>query len=267
MVQISSEYSPSHRLRSYLQTAHSRQNLVLGIVAILFSLMPIQAQVGIGTTSPAGALDISSSSSGLLIPRVALESTTDITTVLNPNTHELIESTLVYNSGTGGLTPAGFYYWDGDSWEVMADNTSDVYMGKIEINALGDIDIPLPFTPTSISFVAHSNVDAYTLNADNGVGNNNNGIANAFGTMNGFAQNTASGILQQVIYVGGSGSSINDISRYASPLHCIGLRYSNNNGNSLGITSAKLKTMNVDGFTLDVDSHVDDVVILFTAHK
>ena len=99
------------------------------------------------------------------------------------------------------------------------------------------------------------------------MGNNNNGIANAYGSMNGFAQNTASGLLQQVLYVGGSGNSINDISRYASPLHCIGLRYSNNNGDNLGITSAKVKSTELNKFTLEVDSFADRVVILYTAHK
>ena len=74
-----------------------------------------QNGVSINTTgSPAdnsAILDVTSPSKGLLIPRIALISNTDITTIQNPSI-----SLLVYNTGTGGLTPAGFYYWDGTKW-------------------------------------------------------------------------------------------------------------------------------------------------------
>jgi len=125
----------------------------------------------------------------------------------------------------------------------------------------------LPFQPKRISFTAFSNVDSYDQSIDNGVGNNNSGLANAFGGMKGFAQVNSGSVDQQVIYNGGSGNSINDISRYASSSHCIGLRYSNQNGDSLGITSASISSFNADGFTLNVDSYADSVVILFEAYR
>ena len=57
-------------------------------------------------------LDISSTSKGLLIPRVSLQNTTDVVTVPSPLT-----SLLVYNNNPGmaggGL---GFWYWDGAQW-------------------------------------------------------------------------------------------------------------------------------------------------------
>jgi len=232
-------------------------------------LLPIFsiAQVGIGTNSPEGALDVQSTSEGVLIPRVALNSLTDIITVTNPSGMPLVESTLVYNTGAGGLSTVGFFYWNGMQWTQLADNSSKVYAGKAIINAAGNLTITgLPFQPSSVSFTAYANVDAYALNSDNGVGNNNNGIPNAFGYMKGYARVSGGIIDQQVIYGGGSGNSINDISRYASASHCIGLRYSNNNGNSLGITSAVLTGFTANGFTLNVDSYVDNVVILFEAH-
>jgi hypothetical protein len=55
---------------------------------------------------------------GLLIPRVALTSSTDQTTIPSP-----ANSLLVYNLGTGGLTPAGYYYWDGSQWVKFATGT------------------------------------------------------------------------------------------------------------------------------------------------
>ena len=78
-------------------------SLILFVISI-----SMNAQVGIGTTTPNGALDISSSNNGLLIPRVALVSTTDLTTVVTGT-----ESELIYNTTpASGLTDVrpGFYY-------------------------------------------------------------------------------------------------------------------------------------------------------------
>lgn len=71
---------------------------------ILSSLNSIQAQVGIGTTTPTGALDISSTNDGLLIPRVALVNTTTVTVLTGT------ASELVYNTATSGDVTPGFYY-------------------------------------------------------------------------------------------------------------------------------------------------------------
>ncbi|AEH00342.1 hypothetical protein [Lacinutrix sp. 5H-3-7-4] len=143
-----------------------------------------------------------------------------------------------------------------------------VYTGTFIITATGNQTITgLPFEPSSVTFVAHANVETLDLDSDNGVGNNNTGIANSFGTMNGFARNDSGSITQQVIYVGGSGNSINDISRFASSSRCIGLRYGNQNGDAVGRTLASLSSFNTDGFTLNVTNKSDNVVVIFTAYK
>lgn len=71
--------------------------------------------IGINTTgNPPNAsaiLDIDASpgnNKGLLIPRVALTNITDATTIATPAT-----SLLVYNLGTAGLEPVGYYYNSG----------------------------------------------------------------------------------------------------------------------------------------------------------
>lgn len=160
------------------------------------------------------------------------------------------------------------YKFDGSSWEEVANtNSPNVYMGAFIISATGPQTINgIPFQPSQISFVAHANVESLNLNSDNAVGNNNTGIANSFGTGNGFARDNAGSITQQTIYVGGSGNSINDISRYASSAHCIGIRYGNQNGNSLGLTTAVLSSFNVDGFTINVDNLSDNLVVLYQAY-
>lgn len=110
-------------------------------------------------------------------------------------------------------------------------------------------------------------MESLNLNADNGVRNNERGIANAFASANGFARDDSGSIVQQTIAIGGHGNSINDISRYASSAHCIGLRYGNQNGDSLGTTSAILTNFNPDGFTVNVDSFADGLVVLYTAYN
>ncbi|WP_449387087.1 hypothetical protein [Chryseobacterium lineare] len=59
-------------------------------------------QIGIGTSSPdaSAVLDITATNKGLLIPRVALTSTTDQTTISNPAT-----GLMIYNTATAGTAP------------------------------------------------------------------------------------------------------------------------------------------------------------------
>ena len=65
--------------------------------------------IGINPTGAApdnsAGLDVNFTNKGLLIPRVALTSALDNVTIPSP-----ANSLLVYNTGTGGLTPAGYYY-------------------------------------------------------------------------------------------------------------------------------------------------------------
>lgn len=89
------------------------------IVLLLFA-SSLNAQVGIGTITPNGALDINSSTEGLLMPRVALTASNSATPVTNPAGGSLVSGTIVYNTSTNGsdataVTP-GFYYWDSTNW-------------------------------------------------------------------------------------------------------------------------------------------------------
>ena len=101
------------------------------IKILLFTLLFfnfLNAQVGIGTTTPNGILDITSSTEGLLAPRVALTATTSASPVTNPASGSLVNGTIVYNTATSGsgattVTP-GFYYWDSTSWLRVK---SDIY--------------------------------------------------------------------------------------------------------------------------------------------
>lgn len=161
------------------------------------------------------------------------------------------------------------YLFDGSNWNILVRQSDpNVYSGVVLLSASGSITVTgLPFQPRNITFIAHANVESLTLNSDNGTRNNENGLPNSFGTSNGFARDDGGSIAQQNIYVGGSGNSINDISRFASSAHCVGVRYGSQNGDNLGVTSASLTAFTPDGFTLNVDSFADGLVVLFTAYN
>lgn len=96
------------------------------------------SQVGIGTTNPdsSSILDLRSSNSGLLIPRVNLKSTTDITTIPHP-----ADALLVYNLSTISDIVPGFYYWD-TKWKKMSSNsgTTDDTNWKLDGNTLSSVN-------------------------------------------------------------------------------------------------------------------------------
>lgn len=168
---------------------------------------------------------------------------------------------MLYNTDVNEI-----YVYDGSSW--VSNSKPSVYMGVLTISSTGNLSVSgMPFKPSQISFSAHANIESLNLNTDNGTRNNDNGIANTYGSMNGFARDDNGSIVQQIIYVGGNGNSINDISRFSSNSACIGIRYSNQNGDNLGITSASLASFNPNGFTINVGSHADNLVVIYQAYK
>jgi hypothetical protein len=245
--------------------------IILGIfIGVVFSS---NAQVGVGTTTPEGELDVKSSNTGLLIPRVTLTGETDNTTVTIPGGAGVKVSTMVYNTGAGGLKPAGFYYWEGAKWVQLVSDGKQVAVGWFRLTYTGTMSISsLPFKPKKIVFKAFANVWFPNLDANNGQGSNYPGARNNFGYMTGFAKDVGGSIEQQVISNVGSANSINNFSRYANPNQCIGMRYATNNGASIGISSGAVTSFNDNGFTLSLTDADDstkkgDLLIFYTAYK
>lgn len=96
---------------------------VLFIVSLLL-ITSCFAQVGINTTEPKGALDITSSTQGVVLPRVVLQSTVDQAPLVNPKSGvtAIPVGTVVYNTvtttnGTNDVSP-GMYSWDGSRWNI-----------------------------------------------------------------------------------------------------------------------------------------------------
>lgn len=94
---------------------------------LFFITLFANAQVGIGTTTPAGALDLNptiATNYGLVTPRVALTSILIEAPVVNPQGGAIPAGTVVYNTVTAGVAPnnvgPGLYYWNGTRWVAFA---------------------------------------------------------------------------------------------------------------------------------------------------
>jgi len=91
----------------------------LYLFAFLLYSLAFYSQIGIGTVSPEAALDVKSSSSGVLIPRI-----TDTLNVLVPKS-----GMLIFES-----TAKKFAYYNGVKWIFLSENTSKTH-GAVKVNA------------------------------------------------------------------------------------------------------------------------------------
>lgn len=100
-----------------------KQLLTIGLLG--FSVSAFAQNVGIGTSTPnaSAKLEISSTNSGVLIPRVSLTNVSDGTTpVATPATGVLVYNT---NAAVTGGSGTGFYYWNGFIWRKLQDSASN----------------------------------------------------------------------------------------------------------------------------------------------
>ncbi|MCP4121770.1 MAG: hypothetical protein GY751_08445, partial [Bacteroidetes bacterium] len=116
--------------------------------------------VGIGTETPAAKLDVVSTNSGILIPRIALDALTDQDLDNDAINESFTKGEMIFNTGTGSLTTVGFYYWDGVSvwvsvtpsaYNILSDDDGDTY---IDVEATADED--------KIRFYLGNNLNAST---------------------------------------------------------------------------------------------------------
>lgn len=99
------------------------------ILLSALAFIPVQfafaQNVGINSTGAtpdaSAALDVAAADKGILIPRVALTGSTDVTTISSAAT-----GLLVYNSATVSDVRPGFYYWDSSAWlRIMVADEAD----------------------------------------------------------------------------------------------------------------------------------------------
>lgn len=130
--------------------------------AFLAAIYTAHSQVGIGTKTPSTStvLDVTGTDRGVLLPRVALTSTTDATTITNGN----VEGLTVYNTATVADVTPGYYYWSNAKWNLIlnsdkADLTNDAWVNdpantRVNLATLSD---GTTARPTETEFVALDN--------------------------------------------------------------------------------------------------------------
>jgi hypothetical protein len=184
------------------------KNKIFALAAFLFTGTFAFAQnVGINATGTppnnSAMLDIDASNKGLLIPRVALTSATDSTTISSPAT-----SLLVYNTGTGGLTPAGYYYWDGSKWVkflITGTPSSDAWLttGNSGTNPGTNF---LGTTDANDLLIKTNNIDRIRIMND-GITQNRIGVGTNFPT-----QVVPSGT-STMLHIHDAGTTVNDFAQ------------------------------------------------------
>lgn len=72
--------------------------------------------------SPSAVLEVESSNKGVLFPRIALASSTDVTKITSP-----VLGLTIFNTASAGTSPnvvtPGYYYWNGTKWVKLAIET------------------------------------------------------------------------------------------------------------------------------------------------
>lgn len=96
---------------------------VLFSAALLTTALAAAQNTGIGTTKPEASakLEVASSNQGVLMPRLALSSTTVAAPVVAP-----VNGLTVFNTATAGDVTPGYYYWNANKWVKIIDANSQV---------------------------------------------------------------------------------------------------------------------------------------------
>jgi len=175
------------------------------------------AQVGVGTTTPLGAMDVTSTNEGILIPRVAL-SATNVATVLTPTVSELVYNTFTSALGPNQVSP-GYYYWNGTIWVPVTTGSLNAW------SLTGDLGTTTASnfigTKDAVDFITRTNNTEkvrVTSSGNMGIGTptpvakldvaagvtTTNSVVNATGSINDYlqynVQNTSTGIQAQSGY-------------------------------------------------------------------
>ena len=158
------------------------RNLFLILIITSFSS---NAQIGIGTTTPEGALDINGALGGLVIPRTNLGSVTDLITCANPQGGDPVKGTIIYNLGE--TIAEGFYYFDGAVWQNMQTTDNDDYLAINDQTLTADRDIFLANNDLNID-VSSSGSNGLTIDTDylafsRDAGNSADGLISSRGGM------------------------------------------------------------------------------------
>ena len=171
------------------------------------------------TAHASSVLDVSSSSKGMLIPRVALTGTSDVATIVSP-----ANSLLIYNTATVSNVTPGFYYWNSTAWTKVVTGTAWSLTGNsgtaAATNFIGTTDnVPLVFRVNNqkaglidVSSNLFLGYQAGILNT----GTENTGLGyQALNSLNNGSSNTATGVYALASTIAGAANTANGASSLA----------------------------------------------------
>jgi len=220
---------------------------ILTILLLALTSFTIKAQVGIGTVLPDGALDVTSTTDGLVIPRVNLTSLNSASPLTTPITSELI-----YNTGAS-LSPAGFYYWDGAKWVQLQTTTSTSWntTGNASLsgttNFIGTtdaVDVAFRRSNTAAGKIGTTNTSFGLSAASNNASTNNT----AFG-VNALTNSTNAASSNNVAIGYGALDNLgtnNTAQCVAVGVNAFGLATTNSNGVAVGYNAAQGTTTGIE---------------------
>ena len=149
------------------------KNFFLTLGLISFTAIGFAQNVGINTTgalpNASAGLDVDFTNKGLLVPRVALTSTTDVVTIPTPATSLLVYNTNVGMTGGG----VGYWYWNGTAWVQVGGSswtlTTPTFNANGTVTVNGTTGSGGPVTTTAGAWLITGN----TALAANYIGTNN----------------------------------------------------------------------------------------------
>lgn len=134
--------------------------LVFFIAINLFSVAYTQIAIGSFSVDPSAALEVSSSTKGVLIPSISLQSSLDVSTIVTPTS-----GLIIYNSATAGTSPnqvfPGYYFYNGANWELLNYKNTDnvnVQTGSYTLTSLDVNSVILFNSSTPVNLIIPSSL-------------------------------------------------------------------------------------------------------------
>ncbi|MDQ6763891.1 MAG: hypothetical protein M3015_14860, partial [Bacteroidota bacterium] len=137
---------------------------LLSYFSLVFFVAASAQSVGISNDgsvpNPSAMLDVNNTNKGILIPRVMLTGTDDVTTIPSAAI-----SLLVYNTanvpGANAVTP-GYYYWNGSAWLILITGISG--LKKNNSDSVSNSGYATVYSRNKARDSVQANLDANTAN-------------------------------------------------------------------------------------------------------
>lgn len=140
--------------------------VLLGLFCLPFMSSVSYSQVGVGINTPEGALDLNSSTMGVVFPVVALvDANTE--TVINPNGGSIEPGTAIYNTttldaGVDSLYP-GVFFWNGSKWQSQRERKDNkLFIQNTDVRTGSDDSLNPVLGKQTIPFDTNTFTPIYT---------------------------------------------------------------------------------------------------------